>query len=64
MKKILFGVAAIVALVLAVLGSRSSPAQDKQDKYTLQVPGGLAFSEIKGYEQWHVVAPASPKPPT
>jgi len=41
MKKILFGVAAIVALVLAVLGSRSSPAQDKQDKYTLQCRAGL-----------------------
>lgn len=27
-----------------------------QDKYTLQVPGGLAFSEFKGYETWQVVA--------
>jgi hypothetical protein len=31
---------------------------DKQDKYTLQVPGGLAFSEVKGYEQWQVVGPS------
>ena len=58
MKTTLSGVAAIVALVLAVLGGRSSSAQDKQDKYTLQVPGGLAFSEIKGYEQWQVVGPS------
>jgi Cytochrome P460 len=27
-----------------------------QDKYTLEVPGGLAFSEFKGYEDWSVVA--------
>src|ERR1044071_9916674 len=27
-----------------------------QDKYTVKVPGGLAFSEFKGYEGWHVVA--------
>lgn len=57
MKTILSVVAIIVVLVLAVLGGRSSSAQDKQDKYTLQVPGGLAFSEIKGYEQWQVVGP-------
>jgi hypothetical protein len=48
----------IVALVLALMGGRSSSAQDKQDKYALQVPGGLAFSEIKGYEQWQVVGPS------
>lgn len=27
-----------------------------QDKYTLKVPGGLAFSEFKGYEEWQTVA--------
>ena len=65
MKRNGFGVVAIVtlalsALGLAVLGGRSSSAQDKdkQDKYTLQIPGGLSFSEIKGYEQWQVVGPS------
>ena len=29
-----------------------------QDKYTLQVPNGLAFSEFKGYEDWQAVAPS------
>jgi hypothetical protein len=48
----------IAALVLAVLGGRASSAQDKQDKYTLQVPGGLAFSEVRGYETWQVVGPS------
>jgi len=28
----------------------------QQDKYALRVPGGLAFSEFKGYEGWQVVA--------
>ncbi|MGC1178132.1 MAG: cytochrome P460 family protein, partial [Methyloceanibacter sp.] len=26
------------------------------DKYTVQVPGGLAFSEFRGYEGWQVIA--------
>src|SRR5277367_6116374 len=58
MKTTLYGVAAIVALVSAVVGGRSNFAQEKQDKYTLQIPGGLAFSEIRGYEQWQVVGPS------
>jgi hypothetical protein len=58
MKPILSGAMVIVALALAVLGGRVSSAQDKQDKYSLQIPGGLAFSEIRGYETWQVVAPS------
>ena len=27
-----------------------------QDKYTLQVPNGLEFSDFRGYENWQVVA--------
>jgi hypothetical protein len=27
-----------------------------QDKYTVEVPGGLAFSEFRGYEDWPVIA--------
>ena len=44
---------AAVAVVLTVLGGR---AISLQDKYTVQVPGGLAFSEFRGYEDWAVVA--------
>ena len=51
-------VAAILALVIAVVGGRSISAQVKRDKYTLQIPGGLAFSEVRGYEQWQVVGPS------
>jgi hypothetical protein len=31
-------------------------ATSGQDKYSLKVPGGLAFSEFKGYENWPVIA--------
>jgi Cytochrome P460 len=34
----------------------SGAAISAQDKYTLQVPGGLAFSEFKGYESWPVIS--------
>ena len=36
-----------------------SPAQgtvSAQDKYTLKVPNGLAFSEFRGYEDWQTVS--------
>ena len=45
--------AALALVLLAVLGSMALAAQDK---YTLQVPGGLAFSEFRGYEGWPVIA--------
>jgi hypothetical protein len=41
------------AVSMAVLGGIALAAQDK---YTVEVPGGLAFSEFKGYEGWQVVA--------
>ena len=44
---------AIIALALAVLGGRAISAQDK---YTLQVPDGLAFSEFRGFVVWQTVA--------
>jgi hypothetical protein len=43
----------ILTGVLAVFGGRAISAQDK---YTVQVPDGLAFSEFRGYEDWQVVA--------
>jgi hypothetical protein len=53
MKRTTFSAILIIAAVVAVLGGRAISAQDK---YTLQVPGGLAFSEFKGYEGWSVIA--------
>jgi hypothetical protein len=42
-----------IALMLAVSGGAAVSAQDK---YSVQVPNGLAFSEVRGYEDWQVVA--------
>jgi hypothetical protein len=53
MKRTPFPAIVIVAGLLAVLGSL---ALAQQDKYTLQVPNGLAFSEFRGYETWQVVS--------
>jgi hypothetical protein len=53
MRRILSSVIAIVAVVLAIFGSRAISAQDK---YTLQVPNGIAFSDFRGYEDWQTVA--------
>ena len=44
------GLSASVAVLAAGV------AMSAQDKYTVQVPNGLAFSEFRGYEDWAVVA--------
>ena len=44
---------AVIALMLAIFGGRAASAQDK---YALQVPSGLAFSEFRGFEDWATVA--------
>ena len=45
--------AAALGIALAVLDGRVFGVQDK---YTLRVPNGLAFSDFRGYENWQVVA--------
>src|ERR1700719_2595128 len=45
--------AAALGIVLIAVGSGAVAAQDK---YTLQVPNGLPFSDFRGYEDWQVVA--------
>jgi hypothetical protein len=44
------GVSASVAVFAAGV------AISAQDKYTVQVPNGLGFSEFRGYEDWAVIA--------
>src|SRR5262245_1597387 len=39
---------AAIGLLIAVISA--------QDKYTVQAPNGLAFSEFRGYEDWQTVA--------
>ena len=38
-----------------VLGVAAGWAVSAQDKYSVKVPGGLSFSEFRGYESWPVV---------
>ncbi len=46
---------AIATILIGVLGGSALSAQAK-DKYTLKVPGGVAFSEFKGYESWELIS--------
>lgn len=54
--KCVIGLGSCVALAATIAIAADAPTKSKQDKYTLQVPGGLAFSEFKGYEGWQVVS--------
>jgi hypothetical protein len=44
------------ALAASIAFVADSAAQTAHDKYTVKVPGGLAFSEFKGYEGWQAVS--------
>jgi hypothetical protein len=46
----------ILAISLSILGGI---AVAQQDRYTLKVPDGLAFSEFRGYDTWQDVAPSA-----
>ena len=46
-------ISGIATVWLAALGGLAVSAQDK---YTVKVPGGLAFSEFRGYEGWQVIS--------
>src|SRR5215468_395520 len=56
MKRKDFLIMASSALALAGLGSTVATSAGGQDKYTVKVPNGLAFSDFKGYESWQVIA--------
>ncbi len=43
----------IIGVSLAVFGGRALSAQDK---YGVAVPGGLAFSEFRGFEGWQTIS--------
>ena len=55
-RKCLTIVAAISVVVI------SGAAISAQDKYTVSVPGGLAFSEFRGYETWQLVSASQDGP--
>jgi hypothetical protein len=45
-----------VGITVALAGLVTEAAISAQDRYTLKVPNGLAFSEFKGYEGWQIVS--------
>ncbi len=55
MKRKKVAMTAAITGALAVMGGWAIAAQDK---YTVKVPNGLAFSEFRGYEDWQAVAPS------
>ncbi|HEY4379683.1 MAG TPA: cytochrome P460 family protein [Acidobacteriaceae bacterium] len=52
-KGMLMGAGVVVSLAVG-FGFAVSAAT--ADKYSLKVPGGLAFSEFRGYESWQVIS--------
>jgi len=51
-KSMLISVSITVPLAVLATGA----AMSTQDKYTVKVPNGLAFSEFKGYEGWQTIS--------
>jgi len=48
-----YSTVSIATVLLSILGGIAFAAQDR---YTLTVPGGLAFAEFRGYDNWQNVA--------
>ena len=51
-KSMLISVSITAALAVLAAGAAISA----QDKYSVKVPNGLAFSEFKGYESWETIS--------
>jgi hypothetical protein len=51
-RNLLIGIAGAIMLGVLAAGAAIS----EQDRYTVKVPGGLAFSEFKGYESWQTIS--------
>ena len=45
-----------IVMFVVLLGVLGGMALAAQDRFTLKVPGGLAFSEFRGYEGWQVIS--------
>lgn len=55
--KYLSALSGCAALVATATFAADAPAKKPApDKYTVKVPGGLAFSEFRGYESWQVIS--------
>src|SRR6201989_3230097 len=45
-----------LGISVSIAALAAGRAISAQDKYTVQVPNGLAFSEFRGFEDWATVA--------
>ena len=45
-----------VATTVLLLAVATGVAISAQDKYTLKLPDGIAFSDFKGYEDWQLIS--------
>jgi hypothetical protein len=54
-KKIVWTVLVVAMALCGLVGIRLAA---QQDRYTLKIPDGLAFSEFRGYDTWQDVAPS------
>jgi hypothetical protein len=43
-------------IAMALLAALGGVAISAQDRYTVKVPGGLAFSEFRGYDAWQTIS--------
>jgi Cytochrome P460 len=48
----------VINAVLGACAATALHAQDAKQKYSLTSPGGIAFADFKGYEDWAVVSSA------
>ena len=53
-----FTIVATAVAVLAILGAVLYAQGQDKDKYSLKSPGGIAFSDFTGYEDWAVISSA------
>ncbi|MFZ0872240.1 MAG: cytochrome P460 family protein [Rhodanobacter sp.] len=51
-----FALSSCAALAVSIGLVAVSSATAAHDKYTVKVPGGLAFSDFRGYEGWQTIA--------
>jgi hypothetical protein len=48
-----------LAGIVALAASLAFAADSSKDKYSVKVPGGLSFSEFKGFESWEAISVSS-----
>jgi hypothetical protein len=54
--KYLGALGSCAGLAVTIALAADSAAKPVQDKYSLKVPGGLAFSDFRGYESWQTIS--------